>query len=602
MPRRIEDYPEVGVSSRGSARSLEQFPEVSEADYVRTLPEGKYPVKPLNQQHPEIGAGARAKLMNVSASPATAKRYLESKGFEVIERGGYDLSIRRPGGPWYVLDPAGFDWQDVTDIGGDIATGVGAAAGATAAIPASVTGPGAIAAGMGGAALGAGGVESLKQGLGGMLGLPATAGEALGAVSREAAFGAASVPIGKVISKGLSYMARGAGKGLQALRGTEAVKRVLPQTREEIQQLAAGMNRFELEQLAAKHGVETVEQGVTKAPHEILQKIFEKQPGADEMITQKGKDLSKLIQGTKGEMFETQFRKLGSGELRDMTARTKPVIEPLTLAEVAAQYSTLNKAKLVQVARKKFYVPDQIRGKPLSRVPVQDIYREMWKRQEGVVQGAMGKGAAYNAGAKGLENVIDINARRAANPTRWRAVPLRNVTRLKLPGEEALEFGARKPRHVVGGLFDIAGRGVRALPEKLMEKYGKKALGLGSISSITRSAAAGAGIAGLGIPLGGMYGVGKGLSYIGKQLMRDVTGAKLTQIALRRATPEPVKQILGQALQALRERGVTAYRTALWMALQQPAVAEFLSQGNEAEAGALKETAGGGQRGMKSSK
>jgi len=146
----------------------------------------------VDEQHPEV---PRTYVMNLAPNSRAAAQYLREKGFEVKELGAdYDFNVRRPGEKvWRKLDPTGFDWKDITDIGTDIGKGVAAGVGGTMAGGAALaTGPGAVAAGAGGAALGSGLAESAKQGLGRLLGFKQTGGEALRDIGVETALGGIS--------------------------------------------------------------------------------------------------------------------------------------------------------------------------------------------------------------------------------------------------------------------------------------------------------------------------------------------------------------------------------------------------------------------------
>lgn len=115
----------------------------------------------------ESGAGFldRAVLKNLlDDSPKLQQEYLEKKGFQVRQQGG-QMQIKKPKDKyWSVVDPEGFDLQDVTDVVGDIAEGALSAVGA---IIGSSAGPmGSIA----GAGAGAGLAETGKQVLGTAIG------------------------------------------------------------------------------------------------------------------------------------------------------------------------------------------------------------------------------------------------------------------------------------------------------------------------------------------------------------------------------------------------------------------------------------------------
>lgn len=144
--------------------------------------------------------------------PADQMRYLEKKGYDVKRNEGGELLVRSPGSTRYtIIDPKGFDWQDITDIGSDVlsgvATGVGSGAKALGLIGAPITGGMSALAGAGlGGALTAG-VEGLRQ----------VGGKLVGGrekfepkkIATEGAIGAA-IPLGFSAIKG----AYGLGKGL----------------------------------------------------------------------------------------------------------------------------------------------------------------------------------------------------------------------------------------------------------------------------------------------------------------------------------------------------------------------------------------------------
>jgi hypothetical protein len=131
----------------------------------------------IDEQHPNITFMDRALIKNFANKPEVGARYLQQKypNMEVKQTPDGQTIVRTHGEKEYrVLDPEGFDLQDVTDIGWDIgsgaATGAATTAGATAG---SVAGPvGSVAGGaaIGGAA--SAGAEALRQKLGQYFGLP----------------------------------------------------------------------------------------------------------------------------------------------------------------------------------------------------------------------------------------------------------------------------------------------------------------------------------------------------------------------------------------------------------------------------------------------
>jgi hypothetical protein len=164
---------------------------------------GFTPEEPLDEQHPDLSWWERTKIMNFADNPDVAKRYLEQNGFQAVNRGGWNFSIKKPGETsWRVVDPSGWDLSDITDIGGDVATGVGAGIGATVGTVAGLpSGPGALATGTAGAALGAAGAQGLKSIAGQVLGMRPESSEVLSGMGREAAFGAGGQLVGKGVGK-----------------------------------------------------------------------------------------------------------------------------------------------------------------------------------------------------------------------------------------------------------------------------------------------------------------------------------------------------------------------------------------------------------------
>lgn len=167
--------------------------------------EGESPATPKQQQHPEVSNWLRAKTMNLTAgSPAVAKRYLEQNRFDVVHRGGYNFSLRHkddPQGQWYVLDPEGVTgvgefFKDITDVGGDIVTGTGAAVGAT------VSSPSIIGTAAGGAA-GAVAAQGLLNVAGVAAGVPLEGSEG---IKREAILGGLTGGAVKGLEKGMTFL------------------------------------------------------------------------------------------------------------------------------------------------------------------------------------------------------------------------------------------------------------------------------------------------------------------------------------------------------------------------------------------------------------
>lgn len=126
------------------------------------------------ETHPDVSWASRAAIKNFGGSDEDAIMYLKENypGLQVEKING-QIAMKRPEEKAFkVLDPEGFDLADITDIGADVASGVGtsiASAGAGLAAAPSVVGalPAAAAAGAGTA----GALETLRQAIGKKIGV-----------------------------------------------------------------------------------------------------------------------------------------------------------------------------------------------------------------------------------------------------------------------------------------------------------------------------------------------------------------------------------------------------------------------------------------------
>lgn len=174
-----------------------------------------------------VGFFTRWLAKNLSANPEQAAGFLQRSGFDVrpvADEGKMQFLVRKAGAQkWSVLDPQGFDWQDLTDVASEIVGGVvtgefalgGALAGAAAGAPAGPGGAaaGAVVGGVGGGAVGQGGYEALRQSAGGIVGVNKQPD--VGEAQRQFESGYAAYPAGAVINKVGGAMVKG---GLRTLK------------------------------------------------------------------------------------------------------------------------------------------------------------------------------------------------------------------------------------------------------------------------------------------------------------------------------------------------------------------------------------------------
>jgi hypothetical protein len=149
-------------------------PEPSEAPRPRELL--NYDEAALDERHPAISFKDRAIVKNFSNSPDSAVAYLQKQypGFE-ISHDPQGISIKAPGDEWPKrLDPSTIEFEDLSDIGTDVAAGVidtaATAGGATLGLMAGPAGivPGAMIAAGGAGAI----TEAGRQRIGQELGIP----------------------------------------------------------------------------------------------------------------------------------------------------------------------------------------------------------------------------------------------------------------------------------------------------------------------------------------------------------------------------------------------------------------------------------------------
>jgi len=135
---------------------------------------GKKPDDIVQETHPDFSWGSRFALKNFGGSPEVEEQFIKKEGFETKIGGNGQRLIKKPGEEkWSVLDPKGFDLADITDVGYDLAAGLGsglATAAAGLGAGAATGGAGAIPAAMAAGAGSSAGLEFLRQKIGAGLG------------------------------------------------------------------------------------------------------------------------------------------------------------------------------------------------------------------------------------------------------------------------------------------------------------------------------------------------------------------------------------------------------------------------------------------------
>ncbi len=219
----LDEYQQVPIEQatglkpkplKGILDDYQQVPMEEALDYV---PAGSTPLKPIDEQHPDLSLGHRFFIKNTGANPEVGQRVLENLGYEVVPQGGFNYAVRKsPDDPWHVLDESNFNWRDLLDIASDVDITAHDIAGGIGGFMVGGI-PGAIA----GSAAAGGAASARHQLLVPWLaeklapeqfeGLTPTAGEAAGRIGFEAALSGAG--------EGAGFLLGGAFRGGKALLG-----------------------------------------------------------------------------------------------------------------------------------------------------------------------------------------------------------------------------------------------------------------------------------------------------------------------------------------------------------------------------------------------
>lgn len=137
-------------------------------------PDAEAPI--TEEQHPDVGFGERFAIKNFGLDEPSAVAYLNKKhpDLDVQTRDGRIVIKRKDEKEWRVLDPAGFDLQDLSDVAYDLGAGAAESAAAVTAglgAGAATGGIGAIPAAMAAGGTAGAGLEALRQKIGAGLGV-----------------------------------------------------------------------------------------------------------------------------------------------------------------------------------------------------------------------------------------------------------------------------------------------------------------------------------------------------------------------------------------------------------------------------------------------
>lgn len=187
---------------------------------------------PIKQEQ-GVSLGQRFVVKNLASNPDAAKAYLEGVGYDVRPYGGgFNFAVRPKMAtgrtPWKVVDPDGFDPQDLLDLAGDAVSLGAQTAAAVGVAPSLAAGPAGLAAEAGVVGATSGAVEAGRQAIGSMVGVPNNLDPKQ--IGIQAGAGAAGSVIGRGVGAAarntasfISRTARSAGARFAGIEGSRAL-------------------------------------------------------------------------------------------------------------------------------------------------------------------------------------------------------------------------------------------------------------------------------------------------------------------------------------------------------------------------------------------
>lgn len=238
----------------------------------------------IQEQHPSISFKERAVAKNLANSPEAQVAYLRLQHPELqIKVQGDQVIAKGPNESQYkVLDPQGFDIQDITDVGYDVASGVGTGA-ATAAGGVAGAGAGGVGAIPGAAIAGSGTamyLDDLRQKLGRDMGIPQSTD--WGQIGRQGIAGAASPVVFGTGASASKMLQAGVAPETQRSLLTRGVQKIAPKFAEAVSgvpesaiktQYSSGKDVAALKETGitdlAENAYQTLREGLAKKKNQV---------------------------------------------------------------------------------------------------------------------------------------------------------------------------------------------------------------------------------------------------------------------------------------------------------------------------------------------
>ena len=545
---------------------------------------GEAPQTAINEAHPDVAASTRQLIMFAGGGPDIGLRHLQKQGFDVEPLEGANFAVRKPGEKhWRKLEKEGLDVQDPLDIVGDVVSLAGMGLGAAATSPGLAT---TAAGAAGGSAL----AQSARTGVGKALGLEVSAGEAGRDIAVEGALGGAAALLGPAagtVAKGIGAAIKHGPTGQIARYGGKLIKDQARKRAGRAGRLGEkAWKKYRGNKEAAREAAETrsteaafkeaVEKdaarraemsGVTGGMRDPgrIPRAHSSKPIKDVAPSARGvavpAEASKLVQASGKEPVYISFLKK-DGSIR--TARLNKAPRHAGYTEAAENLGRMPQTLLIELAEEHGIKNAAAK----SRGQLITILTEM---QPGFVKSTefVGKTAAQQLGspvgkvmpgkgqtAKRFQEDVGSRAQ-----TFWEQIS-------EHTGEEAVKRAEKKIlKNVLKGTREH-GAFKRMKLDKVVEirvggktyRFGKDGLPYEVVSGNQKEAS-------------------KSVVDAAKELIRDATGEKASQAAGK--APREVSSKLSRPIRVLQSRGPDAYRAAMWVALQDQDVKEWLRGGSQ---------------------
>lgn len=239
------------------------------ADYLsRTIPDTV-----SNEQG--VTAGERFYIKNFAGNEQAAMDFLSSHGYEVRKWGNHPVKMqfavrKNPADPWRVVDPDGFEPQDLLDLVADVGMGV--------AITAATAATGGLGAGILAGAAAGGGAEALRQGIGAATGLGSENIDP-SQIASQAVGGAVAEPIGRAVGAVTGSISKAALDMAERISGVRA---------------AAGMSGDEAIRIAASRKPGLFSRPRLPSFQDVAESLFKKLKGPGGVFTDQFPETTQL--------------------------------------------------------------------------------------------------------------------------------------------------------------------------------------------------------------------------------------------------------------------------------------------------------------------